>query len=140
MCMLSNRFLGRFVSVFPAFASQCNVFRNQRHATAIGGNGTPRQAQFLRGGGQRQLVSCHPVLKGGSGHNVAALFQREAIKGTGGYFNIVTPSYIKTPFTAKRLMYALKSMVCCLPLCHVTLKWWFAKTSTAVICILVVIT
>ena len=104
MRMLSNRFLGRFVLVFPTFASQSNVFRNQRHATAIGGNRAPRQAQFLRGGGQRQLVRCHPVLKGGSGHNVAALFQREAIKGTGGYFNIVTPSYIKAPFTDLSLL------------------------------------
>ena len=63
MCMLSNRFLGRFVSVFPAFASQCNVFRNQRHATAIGGNRAPRQAQFLRGGGQDSLLDVIQSLK-----------------------------------------------------------------------------
>lgn len=99
MCMPVNSFLSGLVQDFPTFTGQCNVFRNQRHAATVGGNGSPRQAQFLSGGGQRQLVSGHPVLKVSRGHNIAVLFQCEAIQGTRGYLNIITPCYIKAPFT-----------------------------------------
>lgn len=98
MCMPVNSFLSGLVQDFPTFTGQCNVFRNQRHAATVGGNGSPRQAQFLSGSGQRQFISGHPVFKVGGGHNIAVLFQCEAIQGTRGYLNIITPCYIKAPF------------------------------------------
>ncbi len=103
MCMPVNQFLGSLVQAVPTFTSQSNVLRYQGRTATVGGNGTPRQAQFLSGGGQRQFVSRHPILKVNGGHNIAVLFQCEAIQGTGGYLNIIAPCDIKTPFTYLRL-------------------------------------
>ena len=98
MCMPVNSFLSGLVQDFPAFTSQSNMLRYQCRAATVGGNGSPRQAQFLSGSGQRQFISGHPVFKVGGGHNIAVLFQCEAIQGTRGYLNIITPCYIKAPF------------------------------------------
>ncbi|HMU87561.1 MAG TPA: hypothetical protein PLF28_02780 [Agitococcus sp.] len=47
MCMPVNQFLGSLVQAVPTFTRQCDMFRNQGRTATVGGNGSPRQAQYI---------------------------------------------------------------------------------------------
>lgn len=47
MCMPVNQFLGSLVQAVPTFTSQSNMLRYQGRTATVGGNGTPRQAQYI---------------------------------------------------------------------------------------------